>query len=65
MINLDQYDDLVILKMQYSGLRGYHSSQVAIEDTENGGPVSQQVWHIKEPSLLKVLSAKHKSKLQS
>jgi hypothetical protein len=31
-------------------------------DLKNGGPVSQQVWHIKEPSLLKAVSAKHRSK---
>jgi hypothetical protein len=29
---------------------------------KNGGPVSQQVWHIKELSLLKAASAKHRSK---
>jgi hypothetical protein len=28
-------------------------------DLKNGGPVPQQVWHVKEPSLLKALSAKH------
>jgi hypothetical protein len=29
---------------------------------KNGGSVSQQVWHIKELSLLKAVSAKHRSK---
>jgi hypothetical protein len=29
---------------------------------ENGDPVSQQVWHIKELSLLKAVSAKYRSK---
>jgi hypothetical protein len=31
-------------------------------DLKNGGPVSQKVWHVKEPSLLKAVSAKHRSK---
>jgi hypothetical protein len=31
-------------------------------DRINGGPVSQQLWHVKEPSLLKTISAKHRSK---
>jgi hypothetical protein len=31
-------------------------------DLKNGGPVSQYVWHVKEPSLLKAVSAKHRSK---
>jgi hypothetical protein len=28
----------------------------------NRGPVSLQVWHVKEPSLLKAISANHRSK---
>jgi hypothetical protein len=31
-------------------------------DLKNGGPVSQKVWHVKEPSLLKAVRAKHTSK---
>jgi hypothetical protein len=31
-------------------------------DLKNGGSVSQYVWHVKEPSLLKAVSAKHRSK---
>jgi hypothetical protein len=31
-------------------------------DLKNGGPVSQWVWHVEEPSLLKTASAKHRSK---
>jgi hypothetical protein len=31
-------------------------------DLKNGGPVSQYVWHVQEPSLLKAVSAKHRSK---
>jgi hypothetical protein len=31
-------------------------------DLKNGGPVSQQVWHVKEPSLLKAVRAKRRSK---
>jgi hypothetical protein len=31
-------------------------------DLKNGGPVSQQVWHVRETSLLKAVSAKHRSK---
>jgi hypothetical protein len=31
-------------------------------DRTNRGPVSQWVWHVKEPSLLKAMSAKHRSK---
>jgi hypothetical protein len=31
-------------------------------DLKNGGPMSQAVWHVKEPSLLKVESVKHRSK---
>jgi hypothetical protein len=31
-------------------------------DLKNGGPMSQQVWHVKEPSLLKAINAKHRSK---
>jgi hypothetical protein len=30
-------------------------------DLKNGGPVSQYLWHVKEPSLLKAVSAKHRS----
>jgi hypothetical protein len=29
----------------------------------NRGPVSQKVWHEKESSLLKAMSAKHRSKI--
>jgi hypothetical protein len=31
-------------------------------DPKRGGPVPQQVWHVKEPLLLKAVSAKHRSK---
>jgi hypothetical protein len=31
-------------------------------DFDNGGPVSQKVWHVKEPSLLKAVSANRRSK---
>jgi hypothetical protein len=31
-------------------------------DLENGGPVLKQVWHVKESSLPKAGSAKHRSK---
>jgi hypothetical protein len=31
-------------------------------DLKNGGPMSQLVWHFKEPSLLKAISAKHMSR---
>ena len=31
-------------------------------DLKNGGPVSQYAWHVNEPSLLKAVSAKHRSK---
>jgi hypothetical protein len=31
-------------------------------DLKNKGPVSQQVLHVKDPSLLKAISAKHRSK---
>jgi hypothetical protein len=31
-------------------------------DLKNGGPVSQYMWHIKEPLLLKAGSAMHRTK---
>jgi hypothetical protein len=34
-------------------------------DRINRGPVLQQVWHVIEPSLLKAVSAKHRSKFAS
>ena len=34
-------------------------------DLKNRRPMSQQVWHIKEPSLLIAISAMHRSKLSS
>jgi hypothetical protein len=33
-----------------------------MRDLINRGPVSQQVWHVNEPSLLKVMRTKHRSK---
>jgi hypothetical protein len=31
-------------------------------EVKNGTPESQQVWHVKEPSLLKAISAKQRTK---
>jgi hypothetical protein len=31
-------------------------------DLKNGGPLSQYVWHVTEPSMLKAVSDKHRSK---
>jgi hypothetical protein len=31
-------------------------------DLKNGGPILKQVYHAKEPPLLKAISAKHRSK---
>jgi hypothetical protein len=30
-------------------------------DLKNGAPVAQQMWHVKDPLLLKAISANHKS----
>jgi hypothetical protein len=38
----------------------YHG--VFLYDLKNGGPMSQQVWHVQEPSLLKAIRVKHRSK---
>jgi hypothetical protein len=29
-------------------------------DLKNGGPISQQVWHVKEPSLQKAIGAENR-----
>jgi hypothetical protein len=53
-------------KQQYSIIQIHHLIFWDFSGTVyfhiKGGHVSQQVWHIKKPALLKAISAKHRSK---